>query len=131
MPGVSVDTITLFYCYCRFMCVHLLWLYTPTTESSACSKNPKVHISSHDYDELFVGVGSETFLVDRLQCVMTCLKRRDGTKMAAYQDSVQLCCCVDRDVESVQENEQTVEVYLVDFCRGELQTNAILVTKLT
>ena len=28
--------------------------------------------------------------------------------------------CVDRDVESVQENEQTVEVYLVDFCRGEL-----------
>ena len=28
--------------------------------------------------------------------------------------------CVDRDVESVQENEQTAEVYLVDLQRGEL-----------
>ena len=102
------------------MCVHVLWLYTVQTESSTCSRKPKVHISGHDYRELFVGEASETFSVDRLQCIMTCLKRGDVVKMAAYQDSVKLCRCVDRDVESVQENEQTVEVYLVDFCRGEL-----------
>ena len=102
------------------MCVHVLSLCTSQTESSACRKNPKVHISAHDYNELFVGAGSETFPVDRLQCIMTCLKRGDGIKMAAYHDPVQMCRCVDRDVESVQENEQTVEVYLVDFQRGEL-----------
>ena len=102
------------------MCVHVLWLYTAQTESSACSKKRKVHISSDDYNELFVGSGSETFLVDRLQCVMTCLKRGQEVRLAAYDNSTRLCCCVGRDVESVQENEQTVEVYLVDFCRGEV-----------
>ena len=102
------------------MCVHASWLYTTQTESSICSSKPKVHISRGDYNELFVVEASETFSVDRLQCVMICLKRGDVVKMAAYQDSVKLCRCVDRDVESVQENEQTVEVYLVNFCRGEL-----------
>ena len=101
------------------MCVHALWFCTTKTESSTCGKKSKVHISRHDYNELFAGAGSETFSVDRLQCIMICLERGDGTKMAAYQDSVQLCCCVDRDVESVQESEQTVEVYLVDFHRGK------------
>ena len=101
------------------MYVHALWLCATRTESSTCSK-PKVHISHHDYNELFVGEDSETFLVDRLQCIMTCLKRGEGIKMAAYQDPVQMCRCVDRDVESVQESGGTVEVYLVNFNRGEL-----------
>ena len=98
----------------------MLWLCITQTESSTCGKHPKVHISSQDYNELFVGAASETFVVDRLQCFMTCVQRGDEIKMAAYHDPVQLCRCVDRDVESVQENEQTVEVYLVDFQRGEL-----------
>ena len=117
---VSVYIITLLYFYCRFVCVHVLWLCPTQTGSPKCTKNPKVHISRHDYNELFVGIGSEPFSVDRLQCFMTCLKIGDRIKMAAYQDSVKMCCCVDRDVESVQENEQTVEVYLVNFCIGEL-----------
>ena len=101
------------------MCVHVLWLCTTQTESSICNKQ-KVHISSQDYNELFVGAASETFVVDRLHCFMTCLKRGQEVRMAAYHDPVQMCRCVDRDVESVQENEQTVEVYLVDLQRGEL-----------
>ena len=105
---------------CRILCVHVLSHCTTETASSTCRKNPKAHISSSDYNELFVGEGSETFVVDRLHCFMTCLKRGDGIKMAAYHDPVQMCRCIDRDVESVQENEQTVEVYFVDFQRGEL-----------
>ena len=102
------------------MCVCALSFCTTQTESSTCRKNPKVHISRVDYNELFVGAASKTFVVDRLQCIMTCLKRGEEIKMAAYHDPVQMCRCVDRDVESVQENEQTVEVYLVDLQRGEL-----------
>ena len=114
-------TITLsIYIYWRFVCVHVLSLCTTQTECSTCRKNPKVHISAHDYNELFVGAASETFVVDRLHCFMTCLKRGQEVRMAAYHDPVQMCRCVDRDVESVQENEQTVEVYLVDLQRGEL-----------
>ena len=102
------------------MCVHVLWLFITQTGSSTCRKNPKVHISPSDYNELFVGAASKTFVVDRLHCFMTCLKRGQEVRMAAYHDPVQMCRCVDRDVEPVQENEQTVEVYLVDFKRGEL-----------
>ena len=110
----------LFHYVSRILCVHVLSFCTTQTGSSTCGKNPKVHISRGDYNELFVGAGSETFVVDRLQCVMTCLKGGQEVRMAAYHDPVQMCRCVDRDVESVQENEQTVEVYLVDFQRGEL-----------
>ena len=105
--------------------MHALSLCISQVTSSTCSKNPKVHISRGDYNELFVGADSETFVVDRLQCFMHCLKRGEETKMAAYHDPVQMCRCVDRYVESVQENEQTVEVYLVDFKRGELSTNRL------
>ena len=40
--------------------------------------------------------------------------------MAAYHDVEQLCCCVDRDVEPVEEGLRTREVYLVDFHRGKV-----------
>ena len=115
----SLYIITLCHFYCRFVYVHALWLCAAQTESSTCSKKSKVHISRHDYNELFEGEDSETFVVDRLHCIMTCLKGGEGIKMAAYQDPV-LCRCVDRVVESVQESGGTVEVYLVNFNRGEL-----------
>ena len=69
---------------------------------------------------MFVGVESKTFSIDRLQCIMTCLKRGEEVKMAAYHDVEQLCCCVDRNVEPVEEGLRTREVYLVDFHRGKV-----------
>ena len=88
--------------------------------SATCTDNQKVHISNVDYNDLFVGAASQTFSVNRLQCIMTCLKRGEEIKMAAYHDAEQLCCCVGRDVESVEEDLGTREVYLVDFHRGKV-----------
>ena len=112
--------IILFYFYYRILQVHVLSLYTSQIASSTCSNNPKVHISRGDYNELFVGDASETFSVDRLQCIMRCLKRGEEIIMAAYQDSERLCCCATRYVQSVQESEESEEIYLVDFHRGWL-----------
>ena len=88
--------------------------------SATCTNNQKVHISQDDYNELFVGPASQTLSINRLQCIMTCVKRGEEVKMAAYHDAEQLCCCVGRDVEPVEEGLRTREVYLVDFHRGKV-----------
>ena len=78
-----------------------------------------------------MGEASETFTVDRLQCIMTCLKRGEETKMAAYHETEQLCCCVDRDVEPVEEDLGTREVYLVDFHRGKVLLCKIIIVNVS
>ena len=102
------------------MHVHVLSLCTSQITSSTCSKKPKVHISRVDYNELFVGAACGTFSVDRLKCIMTCLKKGEEVKMAAFQDSERLCCCATRYVQSVHGSEESEEIYLVDFHRGKL-----------
>ena len=109
-----------YFSYRIIWCVYIVSAYTSEATSTTCTKKPKIHISHDDYNELFVGVASEPFSVNRLQCIMTCVKRGEEVRMAAYDDAEQLCCCVDRDVESVEEGLGTREVYLVDFHRGEL-----------
>ena len=66
-----------------------------------------------------MGPASQTLSLNRLQCIMTCVKRGEEVKMAAYHDAEQLCSCVGRDVEPVKEGPGTREVYLVDFHRGK------------